>query len=458
MLEKRDEGSKPHVDGEQSHSPAMTHRELPLSVQKERRKRPRVRRGPETPLPPSELSDYAAVISAPELEELRILGQSLAGKSIRVVSPPPRNDMAELQFQRARLLHELGLNLKYDTGSYRNQSVTGPTGLRSAHKERAAPEAEITGSSDSYISESRSFVDRQEDFIIFDDVSALELISPESKTNQLQIWRCTSDPTGGEKERWPSFRSLAERCDAVVLTAAAYAGPLSTPQYVIYPSVDPLSERNKQLDPSYIERVCSEFSLDRSRPIVSQISSFSSTANQLEIIQAYRLAKRYVDCQLVMAGVIDAKDPDAPGMLEELRRVAQHDSDVKVLLLADDDRLKLNAIERASTLVVHTPVREAFGVAVVEALWKGKPVIASAVGSISNQVIHQFTGALVHSVEGCAYQIRYLLTHPEIAEQLGKNGREHVKENFLITSELKKWLVLFQILLSKAGRGKELAT
>jgi trehalose synthase len=56
----------------------------------------------------------------------------------------------------------------------------------------------------------------------------------------------------------------------------------------------------------------------------------------------------------------------------------------------------------------------------------------------------------VHSVEGCVYQIRYLLTHPEFAAQLGKNGKEHAKENFLITVNLKRWLLLFQILLGMA--------
>ena len=60
---------------------------------------------------------------------------------------------------------------------------------------------------------------------------------------------------------------------------------------------------------------------------------------------------------------------------------------------------------------------------------------------------HKLTGMLVHSIEGCAYQIRYLLTHPEFAAQLGRNGREHVKENFLMTTNVRRWLMLLQILL-----------
>jgi len=96
--------------------------------------------------------------------------------------------------------------------------------------------------------------------------------------------------------------------------------------------------------------------------------------------------------------------------------------------------------------VVQKSLREGFGLTVTEALWKGKPTIASAVGGIPTQIIHKLTGALVHSVEGCAYQMRYLLTHPEFAAHLGKNGQEHVKENFLMTTNVKRWLLLFRIL------------
>jgi trehalose synthase len=101
--------------------------------------------------------------------------------------------------------------------------------------------------------------------------------------------------------------------------------------------------------------------------------------------------------------------------------------------------------------VVQKSIKEGFGLTVTEALWKGKPTIGGAVGGIPNQIIHKQTGALVHSVEGCAYQIRYLLTHPEFAKQLGQNGREHVKENFLMTTNVRRWLLLFKMLLGEKG-------
>jgi trehalose synthase len=137
-------------------------------------------------------------------------------------------------------------------------------------------------------------------------------------------------------------------------------------------------------------------------------------------------------------------------VLSAVKEAAEGDNDIILVNLGSESASKINAIQSASTVIVQKSLYEGFGSTVTEALWKGKPVIGAAVGGIPNQIIHKFTGALVHSVEGCAYQIRYLLTHQGLAEQVGKNGREHVKENFLITSEVKRWLLLFHILLGVA--------
>lgn len=134
-------------------------------------------------------------------------------------------------------------------------------------------------------------------------------------------------------------------------------------------------------------------------------------------------------------------------MLKEVKEASGNDPDIIILDLPPWCALEINALQRASTIVVQKSIREGFGLTVTEALWKGKPTIAGAVGGIPNQVIHKLTGMLVHSVEGCAYQIRYLLTHPEFAAQLGRNGHEHVKENFLMTTNVRRWLLLLRILM-----------
>ena len=163
-------------------------------------------------------------------------------------------------------------------------------------------------------------------------------------------------------------------------------------------------------------------------------------------------AKQYVDCQLVLAGGGASDDPEGAAVLKEVKEAAGNDHDIIILDLPPWCALEINALQRASTVVVQKSIKEGFGLTVTEALWKGKPTIAGAVGGIPNQIIHKLTGVLVHSVEGCAYQIRYLLTHPEFAQQLGTAGKDHVKENFLITTNIRRWLLLFRILRGIAIR------
>ena len=143
------------------------------------------------------------------------------------------------------------------------------------------------------------------------------------------------------------------------------------------------------------------------------------------------------------AGGSASDDPEGAVVLKEVFREAQSDPDIKVLELPAWAPLEVNALQRASTVVIQKSLREGFGLTVSEALWKKKPVVASAVGAIPIQIIHKHTGLLSHSIEGTAYQIRFLLSHPEIAAKLGEQGHQHVKENFLITQKLKRYLTLF---------------
>jgi len=161
------------------------------------------------------------------------------------------------------------------------------------------------------------------------------------------------------------------------------------------------------------------------------------------VVRAYRIVKRYYDCQLVLAGGGASDDPEGSAVLEETRVEANGDPDIHLLELPAASPLEVNALQRASTIVIQKSLREGFGLTVAEALWKKKPVVASAVGGIPTQVIHKHTGLLAHSVEGTAYQIRYLLAHPEIAQRLGEQGHEHVRENFLVTGNLRRYLTLF---------------
>ena len=111
--------------------------------------------------------------------------------------------------------------------------------------------------------------------------------------------------------------------------------------------------------------------------------------------------------------------------------------------------MEINAIQRASTVILQKSLREGFGLTITEALWKGKPVIAGAVGGIPLQITHKYSGILTPSIEGTSYWLKQLLQEPAFGKKLGENGREHVRQNFLLTRHLREHLLLFLSLYHK---------
>jgi trehalose synthase len=153
------------------------------------------------------------------------------------------------------------------------------------------------------------------------------------------------------------------------------------------------------------------------------------------------MVKKRHRCQLVLAGGGAPDDPEGEEVLREVQEAAAGDRDLHVLLLPPFSDLEINALVRASTVVLQKSVREGFGLTVSEALWKKKPVIAGAVGGIKLQVIDGVTGFLVHSAEGAANRIAQLLGDRRLRERLGENGYQHVRQNFLLTRHVKDYLL-----------------
>jgi trehalose synthase len=303
-----------------------------------------------------------------------------------------------------------------------------------------------------YNEENRRRMEFAEDLFVVHDAEPLGLIRSRDAKRGRWIWRCHVDLSQPNHEVWGLMRPLVEQYDAAVFSSPAFSRRLAIPEYLFYASIDPLSEKNKDVEDSYVQQVCDDFGIDRKRPIIAQISRFDRLKDPVGVIEAYRLAKKYVDCQLVLAGGGATEDAEASVVLQEVMDAAGEDPDIIILNLPPWSALEINALQRAANIVIQKSLREGFGLTVTEALWKSKPVIASAVGGIPIQIVHKLTGLLVHSIEGCAYQIRYLLTHPEFAAQLGRHGHEHVKENFLLTSNAKRWLLLFQLMLGITPR------
>jgi trehalose synthase len=399
------------------------------------------------------LNDYESIVGAAEIEELRFLARDLKGKTVKMVnSTAVGGGVAEMLNRLVPLLGELEVPTHWDviTGGNDFFEVT-----KAFHNALQGSEYELTRQAQeiflSYNEQNRQRMQFNEDVIVIHDPQPAALINARQKDRPARwIWRCHIDLSNPHPQVWGFLRPFIEQYDAAIFSSQSFARQLPIPQYLFYPCIDPLSEKNKELDDGFVQKVCDEFGVDRSRPIVTQVSRFDRLKDPVGVVHAFKLAREFVDCQLVLAGGGASDDPESAAVLKEVREAAGSDPDIIILDLPPWCALEINALQRASTVVVQKSLKEGFGLTVTEALWKSRPTIGGAVGGIPNQIVHKLTGMLVHSVEGCAYQIRYLLTHPEFAAQLGRNGREHVKENFLMTTNVRRWLLLLKILL-RAG-------
>jgi trehalose synthase len=408
---------------------------------------------PPAPPPPPHLDDYKAIIGEAHVETLRFLASELKGKTIKMVnSTSVGGGVAEMLNRLVPLLSELEVPTHWDviTGGNDFFEVT-----KAFHNALHGTSYELTKAAQEiflmYNEQNRERMQFEEELVVIHDPQPLGLVHSRDKSHAQWVWRCHIDLSNPDAQVWEFLQPFVEKFDAAIFSSQSFARQLPIPQYLFYPCIDPLSEKNKELPDETVQRICDDFGIDRKRPIVTQVSRFDRLKDPVGVVQAYKLARKYVDCQLVLAGGGAKDDPEGAAVLQEVKEVAGNDPDIIILDLPPWCGLEINAIQRASTVIVQKSLREGFGLTVTEALWKGKPTIGGATGGIPNQIVHKLTGVLVHSVEGCAFQIRYLLTHPEFARQIGTSGREHVKENFLMTTNVKRWLLLFRILQQAGG-------
>jgi trehalose synthase len=262
------------------------------------------------------------------------------------------------------------------------------------------------------------------------------------------LWRCHIDISHPQRKVWNFLKDYVSKYDGAIFSLPSFAQKLNIPQFLMYPSIDPLSDKNKDLNNKDIDNIVNKYNIPRDKPMILQVSRFDRFKDPLGVIEAYRLAKRYNDCCLVLAGGGATDDPEGQQVLEEVKNAALNDKDITVLALPADANLEINALQRAAAIILQKSTKEGFGLTVAEAMWKGKPVIGGAVGGINVQIIYGQTGFTVNSVEGCANRIRYLLNNPEVLAELGQKAKEYTRRNFLVTRHLCDYLALMTYLLS----------
>ncbi|MBI1996265.1 MAG: glycosyltransferase [Deltaproteobacteria bacterium] len=390
------------------------------------------------------IEDYIPIVGQATVEELGLLADRLRGKAIQNInSTAVGGGVAEILSRMIPLLSQLGVSAAWDVikGDEKFFAITKKfhNGLHGVPVEIDAGEYAHFLEVNRYNAEQIRFGD----IVFVHDPQPIALVEKRGAIGKNWLWRCHIDFSRPDPKIWEFLRQFISRYDAAVFSAPAFSQKLPIPQVLIAPSIDPLGDKNKELDEPTIDAVFARFGIDRSRPVVTQISRFDYLKDPVGVIRAYKLAKERVDMQLVLAGGGATDDPEGPIIMEEVRREAEKDKDIFVLFLPPASDIEINALQRGSTVILQKSLKEGFGLTVSEALWKGKPTIAGAVGGIPLQIAHKYSGILTHSVEGTAQWIKQLIGAPEFARQLGINGREHIRNNFLITRHIKDYLLLF---------------
>lgn len=402
---------------------------------------------------PGMLDQYSELLGEETVDQLRQLARPLLGKRIvHVNSTREGGGVAEILHKLLPLKHELGLDASWEiiTGDQEFYRCT-----KTFHNAlQGSPSTPTQAMLKAYEEANAAFVEANRELFTEADIVVIHDPQPAPALKMLPqrkgkwVWRCHIDASRPHRPVWKYLRGWVEGYDASIFSLPDFARPLPHPQYIIAPSIDPFNDKNMELPDEEVRQVFERFGLDPHMPLITQVSRFDIFKDPLGVIQAYKIAKEIIPLQLVLAGGSASDDPEGEAVLQEVRTAAGDDPHIHVLLLPSDAHRTINALQRASDIVLQKSLKEGFGLTVTEAMWKRKPVIGGDVGGIRLQIVDHYTGFLVRTPEGCALRIRYLLHDREKLQSMGERARRHAQENFLLTRHLREYLTLMTALLA----------
>ena len=394
------------------------------------------------------LDDYVPYVEEGVLLEVERLGERLKGlKVLHINSTAVGGGVAEILRFLVPAMASVGLVVRWPV-------IKGPdeffrftksihNGLHGKPVEVGEEGAEVYRRT---AAENAGILEEDADFTVIHDQQPLGLVSYRRGRGRW-IWYCHVDPTFCTRQVWNFLAPMAGRCDLAVFHLPAYAADLPVLQYFMPPAIDPLSEKNREVPDEEYRRVLDELGVDPGGPpVILQVSRYDRLKDPVGVIRAFRLVRRKMECRLILAGGRADDDPEGDAVLEEVEREAGGDKDISVLMLKPDADLEINVLQRRADVVVQKSLREGFGLTVTEALWKGKPVVATPTGGLAAQVVHRVTGLCGRTEEEVASHIETLLQDPGLARELGSAGKRLVQKRYIVPVYLRNWLKMLALL------------
>lgn len=405
------------------------------------------------------LETYRPIIGDERMEEIRRLAEPLRGARVLHVNATAfGGGVAELLSTIVPLMKDVGLHAEWQVirGADEFYQVT-----KAMHNSLQGMLLNWTPQMREiwlrYNELNAQLLDEAYDFVFIHDpqpaaVLALRTTMDGKRPPGKWVWRCHIDLTEAQVELWDLLRPYIEGYDASVFTMPEYVQKgLHQKIFIVPPAIDPLSPKNVDISSETTREILMRYNVDPDRPIICQVSRFDPWKDPLGVIDVYRHLRQDIPgLQLVLIASMASDDPEGWAWYERTVRKAGEDYDIHILSnLNGVGNIEVNAFQRSAEVVIQKSVREGFGLVVAEALWKGRPVVAGNVGGIPLQILYGKTGYLVNTTPECVNRVLYLLQHPDLASRMGVAGREHVRQNFLITRLLADELAIFNTL---AGR------
>ncbi|MCE5203579.1 MAG: glycosyltransferase [Coriobacteriales bacterium] len=399
------------------------------------------------------LEDYRGIVPDEIITDLHRRASRLHDKHVvHMNSTAQGGGVAEMLFALVPLMNDVGVDAGwrvlvgsedfFDVTKKFHHALQGDRVHLTENKKRIYIQANESFSQYNHIS--------RHDAVIIHDPQPLPIIRFYKK-RQPWVWRCHIDLSNPDAQLWEYLKGYIMRYDLMIVSTEQYLRPdLTVEQRVINPAIDPLSQKNIDLPDRTVLKYMKRHHVPLDKPLITQVSRFDKWKDPEGVLEVFKRVRERVDCRLVLAGSMATDDPEGLEVYERVRKRAGAllaSGDVVLLLGAND--VTINALQRISSVVLQKSLREGFGLTVSEAMWKGTPVVASAVGGIPLQVIDGETGFLVDPADfdETADRVVTLLQDADLAAAIAARGVEHVRENFLVTRLLGHYLSLLAELM-----------
>lgn len=402
-----------------------------------------------------DINNCRMLVGGELIDEVEALASDLKGLRLcHINSTPFGGGVAELLFSYIPLVRSLGIHADWQVirGDRRFFTIT-----KSLHNALQGAEYPLLEQQTQRIylannQQNARELDPNYDVFVINDPQPAALRHFCDGINAKWIWRCHIDSSEPDEETWQFLRPYIEVHDAAVFTMGRFVphdlgGILIA---IMPPAIDPLSTKNMPLPKAEVCRtMIDNLGLDRNRPLIIQVSRFDTWKDPFGVIEVYKLAReRIPGLQLALVGSLPNDDPEGWELYAAIHKEADKYEDIHVFSnLNGVGNMEVNAFQRASDVVIQKSIKEGFGLAVAEALWKGTPVVAGNVGGIPIQMVGTLSNYLVDTIEECAEKVVCLLEHPEVAEELGKDGMEHIRNNFLMPRLIRDELSTIKVLM-----------